>query len=498
MVLANAVARVPVWLNEGLAEFYSTFALMDGGKRASIGLPIANHVLLLKGSLRVSLPELLKADHSSPLYNEDSRVNDFYAESWALTHMLLLSQPSRVKELADYLEQVNNGADEKQAWEQIFGTSRTETDFRRYLTRPTMSYGVIDFPEKVATAPIVETPLSPASAASFQAGLLMRLNADAAAKLLEPALTRDPADALAVATMAQIEMARRDPSAATKRLMGLGAANDWFAAYGAGTTLLRAIAFEPRTDAAPQILARAMALLGDVRRRHTELPNVLAWLARGELLGETPPSSAATEAIARARALAPGRVDYALTQAEMFATARDFIRARAVIGPLMTTIYPEDIRNAARRLMGALVDLQNQFERPSGGGSPAAATAASNPRSIAVPDLNAGAPPPDNPGTRFKPDYRALQTGEQRLEGLLERIDCEAGKPAVFRVRTSLDVVELEGRIADVQFITFRDDLTGAVSCGPRVPMRVYVTWHDGASPRHEKVVVAVEFLPKD
>ena len=65
-------------------------------------------------------------------------------------------------------------------------------------------------------------------------------------------------------------------------------------------------------------------------------------------------------------------------------------------------------------------------------------------------------------------------------------------------VRTALDVVELEGTMGDVQFITFRDDLTGGVACGPRVPMRVYATWREGSSPRREKVVVAVEFLPKD
>ena len=52
--------------------------------------------------------------------------------------------------------------------------------------------------------------------------------------------------------------------------------------------------------------------------------------------------------------------------------------------------------------------------------------------------------------------------------------------------------------MAEVEFVTFRDDLTGGVTCGPRVPMRVYATWHEGSSPRHEKVVVAVEFLPKE
>jgi uncharacterized protein DUF1570 len=150
MVIANAVARAPVWLNEGLAEFYSTFTLTSGGKRAQIGKPIDTHLQLLGGSVRVPLVELLKADERSPLYNEENHLSDFYAESWALTHMLLMSQPPRVNELSVYLRQVNSGVDEKQAWEQTLGTSKTENDFRRYVTRPTMMTGVVDFSERFA------------------------------------------------------------------------------------------------------------------------------------------------------------------------------------------------------------------------------------------------------------------------------------------------------------------------------------------------------------
>jgi len=465
MVIANAVTRIPVWLNEGLAEFYSTFALVDGGKRAQIGRPIDTHLLLLNGSVRVSLVDLLKADEGSRLYNDDNRVSDFYAESWALTHMLLMGQPPRVSELSTYLQQVNSGVDEKLAWDQTLGAARTESDFRKYVTRPTMQYGVIDFPEKVASAPIAEIPLSSAAATAFQAGLLVHHNADAAAKLLEPMLGREPVDPLALVTMAQIDLARRDSANATKRIMALGTIGEWFAQYSAATTLLRVAAQESRADETPQAIERAKALLGEVRRARAELPNVLAWLARAEMLGDAPPSSDALQAITRARALAPGRVDYALTLAEFYATTRDFARARAVIGPLMTPIYPEEVRSAARRLMGALVDIQQEVERGPTRGT----------KSIA---------------------YRALKPGEQRLEGTLERIDCAAGKPAVFHVRTPVDLVQLRGEMAEVQFITFRDDLTGGVTCGPRVPMRVYATWRDGES--HEKVVVAVEFLPKD
>src|SRR5215468_1581510 len=150
LIVANAVTRVPVWLNEGLAEFYSTFTLKDGGKRAVIGAPIDEHLDLLDGAVRIPLVELLKADRTSPLYNEENRASAFYAESWALTHMLVNGQPSRVNELSDYLQRVNNGADEKQAWQQVFG-DQTETKFREYVTRPIFMTGVVDFAEKVAT-----------------------------------------------------------------------------------------------------------------------------------------------------------------------------------------------------------------------------------------------------------------------------------------------------------------------------------------------------------
>jgi hypothetical protein len=502
MMIANAVRRVPVWLNEGLAEFYSSFALMDGGKRAQIGRPLAEHLGVLNGAVRVPLVELLKADASSPLYNEENRVSDFYAESWALTHMLLNGQPSRSAELSDYLQRVNNGTSEAQAWEQVFGTARTENQLRQYVIRPTYMTGVVDFAEKITSVPVTEAVLSPASAASFLAGLELRRSPDAAATRLERALKQEPDNALANAAMARVDMARHESTNAVKRVMAMSAIGDWFAAYDAAVMLIDVASLEPRTDATPAMLARATTLLEQVQRERVDLPNVLASQARTELLGDSPPSSAAHDRIARARALAPGRIDYALVQAELFANARDFTRARAVIGPLMTPVYPENVRTAARRLMAGLVDVQQQLERSASGRTTEAATSLPNAtgasRSVAVPDADADTPRTSTGASKLRPAFRPLQPGEQRLDGILERIDCPAGKAAVFHVRTATESIDLEAPMAEVQFVTFRDDLTGGVTCGPRVAMRVYATWRDGTSSRHEKVVVAVEFLPRD
>jgi hypothetical protein len=506
MLVANAVTRIPMWLNEGLADFYSTFALMEGGTRAQIGLPIPEHLLRLNGSLPVPLAELLKVDRT-PLYNEGNRVSDLYAESWALTHMLLNGQPSRVSELTDYLRRVSESEAETQAWEQVFGTQRTDSALRQYLRRRTFNTVIIDFAEKVEAVPLVESTLSAADAAGFLASLQLRnLGPEAAATLLEPALKQDPASAGANVAMARVDLARRDPASAAKRLLALSAAGDWLAAYGAGVTLTEA-ADTDRSLAGPgEVLTRATQLLENVRRTHPDLPNALARLATIEVLAEvSQPSRAAQDAIARARALSPGRIDFALTQAQLFAIARDFASARAVIGPLMTPLYPEDVRNSARRLMGGLVDLEQALAARS---SPSRATnaAASAPaapgrpsRSIAVPDADDGKPRDRGGQGRFVPEFRAVRSDERRLDGMLERIDCPPDGPARFVVRDASGVTAFPvPRMADVDFISYRGDLTGGVSCGPfKEPMHVYVTWRESPGPARDKVVVAVEFLPK-
>jgi hypothetical protein len=496
MVVANAVASVPVWLNEGLAGFYSTFALMDGGKRAQIGRPIAEYLELLNGSVRVPLAELLNVDSRSPLYNEGSRVSDFYAESWALTHMLLNGQPSRVKELSEYLRRVGSGTAPAEAWEQVLGTARTNDELRRYVRQPTYRTVLIDFADKVTAVPATERPMSAADTAAFLAQLQLRnLGRDAAFQILEPSLKQEPSNGLANAAMARIEIARQDAAAAEKRLMALAATDDWFATYYAGIELMEAAQLERGMGGLEAALARSTQWLEQVRTDRGELANVLASLARVELLGDNPPSAAAREHIARARALAPGRVDYALTQAELFANARDFVSARAVVGPLMTSAYPEDVRNAARRLMGGLVDL----ERAASAG-PATIAPSGRARSVGVPDADAGKPRDTAGQGRFVPAYRQVQAGEQRIQGTLERIDCPAGAAARFMVRDAAGLTPLEvARMADVDFISYRGDLTGSVSCGSlKEPMRVFVTWREGPPPGRQKTVVAVEFLPKN
>jgi Flp pilus assembly protein TadD len=80
---------LPVWVSEGLAEFYA--AARIEGSDVGLGYPIPWHLELLRRGEWIPLEKLLTADHSSPLYNENDPSSIFYAESWELTHYLLTS-----------------------------------------------------------------------------------------------------------------------------------------------------------------------------------------------------------------------------------------------------------------------------------------------------------------------------------------------------------------------------------------------------------------------
>jgi hypothetical protein len=173
----------------------------------------------------------------------------------------------------------------------------------------------------------------------------------------------------------------------------------------------------------------------------------------------------------------------------------------------MTTAYPARIREPARNLMGHIVQAEQAYNARFGGATgrpaaspstaPAPAGAPAAPATPAAAPSSTSAAPPAGRGGGFMPIFRKLEAGESRLEGVLERIECvQTG--AVLHVRTADGIVRVRaGRMQNVEFTTFREDLKGSVRCGPvKEQPRVYVTWKAGAE-AGSKVAVAVELLPK-
>ena len=100
-VVRTNAPRLPLWFNEGLAEFFSTFEYRKGELR--IGLPKPSHVLWLRNHSAILIPALFAMDRDSKDYNEGTRRGIFYAQSWPLVHYLIARDSDLRSRIPDFL-----------------------------------------------------------------------------------------------------------------------------------------------------------------------------------------------------------------------------------------------------------------------------------------------------------------------------------------------------------------------------------------------------------
>ena len=85
--LSRAVVNRPVWLSEGLAEYFSTADIRND--EIVLGALSPERLQLLRTERLLPLEELFAVDSSSPYYNESRKANVFYAESWAFIYYMM-------------------------------------------------------------------------------------------------------------------------------------------------------------------------------------------------------------------------------------------------------------------------------------------------------------------------------------------------------------------------------------------------------------------------
>jgi len=120
-VVDASVGYLPTWLEEGLAEYYSTFRERGAGE-IELGHPIAEHLQLLQQGGRIPWDDVFATTPNSPTYNEGTRQGAFYAQSWLLVHHLAAKQ--RVQALGRYLTLLAGGAGDDAAFRQAFDADR--------------------------------------------------------------------------------------------------------------------------------------------------------------------------------------------------------------------------------------------------------------------------------------------------------------------------------------------------------------------------------------
>jgi tetratricopeptide (TPR) repeat protein len=111
---------MPLWLNEGLAEFYQNTEIHE--KDASLGEPSTENISLLRQNKLLPLATLFTVDHTSPYYHEENKGSIFYAESWALMHYIEMNDfATKGHRMSDYLTLVSQNVDPVTAGTRAFG-----------------------------------------------------------------------------------------------------------------------------------------------------------------------------------------------------------------------------------------------------------------------------------------------------------------------------------------------------------------------------------------
>ncbi|MBI3484445.1 MAG: DUF1570 domain-containing protein [Acidobacteria bacterium] len=111
---------VPIWLSEGLAEFFGHTVI--SAREAVVGVRSSSELALLRKTPLLPLETLFAVDYSSPYYGEENKTNIFYAQSWALTHFLMMSdQGARRSQIAEFLRLLEQDVPSADAAARVFG-----------------------------------------------------------------------------------------------------------------------------------------------------------------------------------------------------------------------------------------------------------------------------------------------------------------------------------------------------------------------------------------
>jgi tetratricopeptide (TPR) repeat protein len=473
LVMNNNMEHVPVWFGEGLAEYYATFEVAPSGTKAFLGALQSGHVLQLREQW-MPLPALLAAGHDSPYYNESDKMSVFYAESWALVHYLLLRNQGRpVEGMTAFVADVSNGRPPEQACQSAFNMtlSSLEREVRRYVEGDRFARQAFTFPTRIGSlAQVPVTPLDEAPVHAVLGDLLFRMQrTDEARAQLDAALALAPELPEAHGALGRLLLASNHGKDATAHLEKAIAAPDapWASHFEYAALLLEArAAGAPERDAD---IERALRKTIELQPSFPEAYIQLAWL-------KSQSGDSADEAIGlakRALTLAPGNDRCWLLLASLYVLRADYPAAKAVASRLATGARDETVRVQATTLLtGANEMLDREKRSPvslAGGRRPGAAL----------------------------PQLRTPEAGEERIAGTLREIRCpSAAAPLAFVVEAHGASTTYEASsFEQVQFISYRADLTGQISCGTQASPTVILTFTAGAAGRPARAV-ALEFVP--
>jgi tetratricopeptide (TPR) repeat protein len=504
LLVNNYFRAAPLWLKEGLAEFYSTALVSGDRRRVTTGAQLPSRVRQLRGVQLIPLRTLFEIDQQSPYYFETVKRGLFYAQSWALAHFILNGEGgSRRARLPRFVELLAGGVAPADAFRQAFGLDLDAADasLASYVRLGVYSEASetfarpLDFDSQLRSEPMPE-----AEGLALLGDLLLHTErGEESEGYLARAIALDPKLARARVSLGLLRLRQNRPDDAREQL-SLAASTDprnHLAHYllaealvhGAGesdASKLTVKDFEERTELMRSELHKALELAPD-------FPEAYRLLAKVEMERADRPDEA-IGLLRRASALAPRRQDLVLLLAQAYLFKGEFDEARRLAEPVAMHAAEAYMREQAAEFLVRMNAREESDARRRSQADEAD-------RLEEEADASSPVQPCDMP-RHGGPQYKRLRFEGEQTCGRLVAIECDdAG--VTLSVESGDKTLRLHADdLRSVRFVTYTVSVkTGRLACGPRERAeQVLVTYRPrrGQLSASDGEALAVEFIPED
>jgi hypothetical protein len=188
LFLREADDRLPLWLSEGLAEFYQNTQIYE--RVVILGQTNRQQLMFLRQQKLLALSTLFSVDEKSPYYLEGGKGAVFHNECWALTHYLTLKDyREKTSRVAQYISLVNENVDPVAAAIRVFGDlGKLQRSVEGYIAQGSFNQFKATLSSKIDVSGLEVLPITPAQAEAMEADYLAASGRLEEARALSPSI----------------------------------------------------------------------------------------------------------------------------------------------------------------------------------------------------------------------------------------------------------------------------------------------------------------------
>jgi Tfp pilus assembly protein PilF len=492
---------MPLWLNEGIAEFYGNSAIHDDS--VEIGKIAPNHLQVLQQNKLIPIPTLLQADHTSPYYNENNRASVFYAESWAIVHYLLMDPDARKRNLLhDFLAAYDASGNLVDAAQKSFGDLNKFAQKMESYSRQTSFYvGRVKTSIHGAAKSYSSRVLPPAEVDSQRGELYVYTQRFKEAKSsLDAAVQADPNLPLAHEGLGMLAYYERDLDGAEKqfaRAVQLNSAS-FLAYFFSARAKLREGGMSPENGS---------AVVADLEKAITLNPQFApAYATLATFYSMSPETREKALAAGRkAIALEPANLTYTVSYGFVLLNMGKIADAKT-LGSRIQSAARTPLDRALAQQFSQAVSMRETF----GDQPPAVLVKRSSPyeepppKTVETSDSSGDKPPVkvEEPRSSTPPEGSELSDGMSsriyNLQGRITAVNCASGVPGILTL--NIQSVLMKFHYSDFSKVEMSngDNSAGAgshalPSCASLKGRRARVTFHPAPNKDYDGEVISVQ-----